>query len=388
MGSATGGANTGPARASDPASTGDGAACSRRGMLPALVAGLVGALVGGGLVAVVGWATEWGNSGSESSGCAVDTVARRALPSVVTVEVHTPQASGNGSGVVYDVPGGDGADRRVIVTNEHVVSAPTAQGRAGNAPAPTVQVIYSDGHTSQAQVLGADALTDLAVLEVSDPSTEAPAIEVGDSGDLDVGQQVVALGSPLGLTETVTSGIVSATGRYVRVPSAGGGAAHLVGAIQTDAAINPGNSGGALVDCRARLVGINTAGASPEGSGGSSGLGFAIPTVLAVPLVSELAENGRVAHPTLGMRVQPIPPGAVQPGSQGRLFVQAVAAGGPADQAGVQPGDILVSVDGERLQTPDDLVRIELELDAGDDVDVTLDRGGQPVELTLTAAAS
>ncbi|MFC7493867.1 MULTISPECIES: S1C family serine protease [unclassified Nocardioides] len=342
-------------------------------LLSGLVGGVVGGLVGGGLVALAGWAADWGSDPASAAVCAVDDVAVRALPSVVTIAAKTPEGGGTGSGVVYDLDG-----ETVIITNEHVVAPGATQPTA-------VAITYTDGHSTPATILGADALTDLAVLAPEESSEAAEPIRVGDSGALDVGNPVVALGSPLGLTSTVTSGIVSATGRYVRVPGAGGGSAHLVGAIQTDAAINPGNSGGALVDCDARLVGINTAGASPAGEVGSSGLGFAIPTVLALPLVDELAENGRVAHPTLGLRVQAIPPDLAAPG---RLFVQGVDADGPADRAGVQPGDVLVEIDGRQLQSPEDLVRTELELAAGDDVEVVLSRGGEEITLTLTAESS
>ena len=201
-----------------------------------------------------------------------------------------------------------------------------------------------------------------------------------------MGNPVVALGAPLGLTSTVTSGIVSATGRYVRVPTEAG-AAHLLGAIQTDAAINPGNSGGALVDCSAQLVGINTAGAAPAGESGSSGLGFAIPIGVAEPLVAQLAENGRVAHTTLGMQVQALP-AAMQESAGGPVIVQAVTGGGPADKAGVQRGDVLVDVDGQQVRNSDDLVRIELGLTAGEKVPVTVSRNGSQRSVTLEAAVS
>lgn len=358
-----------------------------RRLLAGAAIAAVGGLVGGALVALVGWAAGWGDDPAGRGRCDVEDVAARALPSVVTVNVRSAQGSGNGSGIVYDLehelPGGG---RTVIVTNEHVVAPPTPAPPGGPPPPVAVEITYTDGHSTPASIRGVDALTDLAVLVPEDPSSAAEPIRVADSGGLRVGAPVVALGSPLGLTSTVTSGVVSATGRYVRVPSATG-AAHIIGAIQTDAAINPGNSGGALVDCRARLVGVNTAGASPAGEIGSSGLGFAIPTVLAGPLVAELAENGRVGHPTLGLRVQAIPASVVEQAG-GRVFVQALLVDGPAAQAGLQPGDILVTAGGRDLQTPDDLVRLELELNPGDEVVVTFLRGGEQREATLTAISS
>jgi putative serine protease PepD len=200
----------------------------------------------------------------------------------------------------------------------------------------------SNGETTDATIVGRDPLTDLAVIKAQDDSN-LPAIPSGQSDSLRVGQPVVALGSPLGLTSTVTAGIVSALDRYVRVPSENGQAAHLVGAIQTDASINPGNSGGALLDCQARLVGINTAGATLGNTGGGSiGLGFAIPVDLASGIADELIADGKVTRPGFGMQVQAIPQELAQAtGRPAGLFVQAVTAGGPAAQAGLRPGDVI-----------------------------------------------
>src|SRR5262245_42623094 len=205
-----------------------------------------------------------------------------------------------------------------------------------------------------------------------------PGVVAHSADELQVGQPVVALGSPLGLTSTVTSGIVSALNRYVRVPAESGQTAHRVGAVQTDASINPGNSGGALVDCHARLVGINTAGAAlPSTPGGSIGLGFAIPVDFARGIADELIASGKVTRPGFGLQVQPI---------SGGLFVQAVTAGGPADKAGLRPGDVIVEVDGEPAESIDPLVVKTLEMQPGDTVDLTYERGGRhTTTLTLSA---
>jgi putative serine protease PepD len=351
-----------------------------------LLGALAGGLVGGAVVALLGWWTGWATRTEATSGtrCPVDHVAAEALPSVVTIAVQGPAGGGTGSGVVYQLPSGDS----VIVTNAHVVVPPSGSGPSsadGSGSSP-LRVEYADGHVSTAHVVGTDTVTDLAVVEAAEPDPAATPIRVGDSAQLRVGVPVVALGAPLGLSSTVTSGIVSATGRYVRVPTETG-AAHLVGAIQTDAAINPGNSGGALVDYAAHLVGINTAGATPSGETGSSGLGFAIPTSLARPLVAQLAEHGRVAHPTLGMRVQAVP-ASMRSSAGGSVVVQAVTAGGPANQAGVRPGDALLTVAGHRMGHPDDLVRVELELTVGEGVPVEIRRAGRQLSVTLQAAAS
>jgi putative serine protease PepD len=352
------------------------------GPLPTLLlAGLVGGLIGGAIVGLVGrWTGWWTPPETASAACAVDRVAAEALPSVVTIGVLGPGGSGSGSGVVYRLP----SDEAVIITNAHVVAPPGSGSADGGAT--TIRLEYADGHSDAGRILGMDQVTDLAVVTAATPYPAAPPIAVGDSGSLRVGNPVVALGAPLGLTSTVTSGIVSATGRYVRVPTEAG-AAHLLGAIQTDAAINPGNSGGALVNCSAQLVGINTAGAAPAGETGSSGLGFAIPMGVAEPLVAQLAENGRVAHTTLGLQVIAVPP-AMQASAGGPVIVQAVTSGGPADKAGVKRGDVLIDVAGQQVRNSDDLVRVELGLTAGEKVPVTVSRNGREQTLTLEPVAS
>jgi putative serine protease PepD len=295
-----------------------------------VVAALIGGVVGGLIVRETSDSDSGSGAaaaGSNAAACPAANVADRALPSVVTVLASGGQQGGSGSGVVLR-PGG------YILTNNHVISVAANGG--------TLSVVRSNGDSTDASIVGRDPLTDLAVLKAKDTSN-LPVIQQGESGALQVGQPVVALGSPLGLTSTVTTGIVSALNRYVRVPAENGQTAHLVGAIQTDASINPGNSGGALVDCDARLVGINTAGAAlPNTPGGSIGLGFAIPVDFAKGIASELISDGRVTNrPGFGMQVQPI---------SGGLFVQAVASGGPADEAGLRPGDVIVEINGQPAQ--------------------------------------
>jgi putative serine protease PepD len=336
-----------------------------------LAAALAAGAVGGAAVALV-WRVSTGPATAtvtQGPGCAVDQVAERALPSVVTINV----AGGVGSGVVVRIAGST-----YIVTNEHVISPASPSGK--------ITVTYTDGRSTTGTLVGEDVLTDLAVVRPAEPSRYATPIPVADSDGLRVGQPVVALGSPLGLTSTVTSGIVSATDRYVHVPGQGATGAHLIGAIQTDAAINPGNSGGALVDCAGNLVGINTAGASPSGDPGSSGLGFAIPTALAEPLAAELVEHGSVAHPTLGLQVQEIAEGvAAQAGVPAGLFVQAVQPGGPAAKAGLKAGDIVLEIATKPVRTPADLARVELKMQAGQSAQVTFERAGARSTVAVTA---
>jgi putative serine protease PepD len=218
-----------------------------------------------------------------------------------------------------------------------------------------------------------------------------PTIEIGRSEPLRVGQPVVAHGAPLGLTGTVTSGIVSALGRDVPVP-ADDGTAILAGAIQTDAAINPGNSGGALVDCAGRLVGINTAiatvpNANGEPGGGSVGIGFAIPVDLATRVADELISHGSFNPPYVGATVTPIPPSVAERfGVADGLFVQTVTPAGPADRAGLRAGDVITAVDGKQTSGPDSLFLVTLTKHAGDQVTIDYVRDGRAAQTQLTLA--
>jgi putative serine protease PepD len=342
-----------------------------------LLAAIVGGVVGGVIVRET-WGSRNGSPAAvtgPSSGavCQAADVADEALPSVVTVLAGSGETGGTGSGVVIRSGG-------YVLTNDHVVS-PAAGGG-------TVSILRSDGETTVATIVGRDPLTDLAVLKARDASG-LPPISLGKSESLQVGQPVVALGSPLGLTSTVTTGIVSALDRYVRVPSASGQAAHLVGAIQTDASINPGNSGGALVDCQARLVGINTAGATvPNSGGGSIGLGFAIPIDLAAKIADELIAKGTVSRPSFGMQLQTIPSELAQAtGGSAGLFVESVTAGGPAERAGLRPGDVIVEVDGEPARSVDALILRTITMKPGDIVHLRYEREGvsHTTDLELSA---
>jgi putative serine protease PepD len=203
---------------------------------------------------------------------------------------------------------------------------------------------------------------------------------------------VVALGAPLGLSSTVTSGIVSALGRTVHVPGEASQTALLIDAVQTDAAINPGNSGGALVDCSGDLIGVPTAGAgipSPSGapSGGSIGLGFAIPVNLAIKVADEIIATGTVTHAFIGIQAEPLSASATgESGTQG-LRVAAVVPGGPAASAGLQAGDIITSIDGEAATSTDELMAVTLTKRAGDQVKIGYLRSGSKGTVTITLTA-
>jgi putative serine protease PepD len=358
----------------------------RRGrrFVPALAGFALAAVVGGvvgGLIVRATWGSENGNAANEApvqsngaaAACSATKIADEALPSVVTVRASNGREGGTGSGVVVRSGG-------YVLTNDHVIDVAAGGG--------AISILRSDGDTTDATIVGRDPITDLAVIKAKDASG-LPAIPLGSSGALQVGEPVVALGSPLGLASTVTAGIVSALNRYVRVPSGSGQAAHLVGAIQTDASINPGNSGGALVDCSARLVGINTAGAAvPNSSRGSIGLGFAIPVDLADGVADKLIANGKVTRPGFGMQVQEIPEDVARAtGGSAGLFVAAVTSGGPADKAGLRPGDVIVDVDGEPARSVDPLVVKTLTMSAGDTIRLTYERLGSTHSTVLTLTA-
>jgi putative serine protease PepD len=323
-------------------------------LLASVLALVVGGVIGGVIVAAVRDKPD-----ITSVGCVTTTVARQGLPSVVTIQVSAGNASGSGSGVVIRPDG-------YIVTNNHVISIAANGG--------SITVLLSDGEGLPARLTGRDVLTDLAVLKV-DRATQLPAMAWGTSSLLRVGQPVVALGAPLGLSSTVTSGIVSALDRSVNVPADNGRTALLVAAIQTDAAINPGNSGGALVDCAGKLVGIPTAGATvpnPQGgtSAGNIGIGFAIPSDSARTLSDELIANGAVTHASFGLAVASIS----QPAAG--LLVLAPSPGGPSDAAGIRAGDIITAVNGQRVQGAEQLQALTLTRRPGDVVDVTFQRAG------------
>ncbi len=337
-----------------------------------LVVGCALVLIGGGMVA--GAFAVAALSAGRSGSCDAARVADQVLPSVVTIAVVGQRGTSNGSGEII-------TDDGYILTNNHVV--------ADAASGAKLTVRFSDGHELPATLTGRDPKTDLAVIKVTDDEP-LPVIATGDSGSLVVGQPVVALGAPLGLSSTVTAGIVSALGRTVPVPSDDDRNAVLAGAIQTDASINPGNSGGALVDCSGRLIGINTAIATVPGSGGqastgSVGIGFAVPESLALPIADELIAHGEVSHPTAGLTVVPIPPSAAAAfGVTDGLFVQSIVSGGPAQQAGIRVGDVITSVNGHAATNIDVLTAIQVTSSAGDEVKVEYLRDGTSHTTTLT----
>ena len=337
------------------------------------------ALVVGGVVGGCTNSATSSPSGSTSgssqtvSACAVTAVADKVIPSVVTIAASGSGGSGSGSGEVIRSDG-------YILTNNHVISIAANGG--------SVQVLFADGQTAPATITGRDPQTDLAVLKVQ-VAHELKVIALGSSPSVKVGEPVVAIGAPLGLSGTVTSGIVSALDRTVEVPGEADTSALLVSALQTDAAINPGNSGGALVNCASQLIGVPTAGATvPNSGGGSIGLGFAIPVDLAKAIADEIIATGRVTHAFFGLATVPIPPAAAaQAGVPEGLYVQAVTPGGPAAMAGLRAEDIITTIDGQPATSNIQLQELTLTKKPGDTVSIGYSRGGQSATATVTLGA-
>ncbi len=320
---------------------------------------------------------------------AISDVAERVLPAVVSVttkvQVEIPpmfrsfdpffdmgpegrQRTGEGSGVIVDAAEG------LVLTNNHVV--------AGSSE---IVVTLYDGTDIDAEIVGTDPATDVAVLRLT-PDGRMPdlsAIELGDSGSVRLGEVVLAVGNPFGMEGTVTMGIVSAKGRS---QSTRGDGARYTDYIQTDAAINPGNSGGALVNMRGELIGIPTMIMSR--SGGSSGIGFSIPTSIAVPVMDALVRNGTVTRGYLGIAMQPLkdPELAEQLGAKGRkgVIVADVVEDSPAAKGGLKPGDVIVGIDDERM---DSLSRVSSSIalrPPGTKVAVDVIRDGKERSLKVT----
>ncbi|SOE01413.1 S1C family serine protease [Blastococcus haudaquaticus] len=297
----------------------------------------------------------------------VSQIAEDVMPAVVSIEVRVGQAGATGSGVVIDGENG------YIVTNNHVVSG------ADDVEGAEIRAVFFDGSGSSARIVGRDPASDIAVLKVEKPGLVTAAL--GRSEDVVVGDPVVAIGSPLGLAGTVTSGIVSALERPVRLAGEGSDTNAVISAVQTDAPINPGNSGGALVDATGSLVGINTAIAST--GGGSIGLGFAIPVDTVRDVAEQLISTGSAVHAALGVNTR-----SVTDGTRDGALVLNVEPGSAAAAAGIREEDIVIAVEGEPVGSSEELVVAVDAFDPGDTVTVEVVRGGgsTEVEATLDAA--
>jgi S1-C subfamily serine protease len=314
----------------------------------------------------------------------VSAAAAVALPTVVNIDVSgkpveegdemLPEGhpgvprSGNGSGVAFMRTEDAGT---YIITNAHVID-----------DASSIIVTTTDGERHRGEIIGSDIDTDVGVVKVD---ADLPLVDIGDSEDLQVGQLVVAIGSPYGLSHSVSSGVVSALGRaIIEEFEAPQGTYPLVDAIQTDAAINPGNSGGALVDREGLLVGINSAIYSD--SGASAGIGFAIPVNTAVDVAEQLITDGTVDHPFLGVVGRTVNPNlAEQEGldvDEGAWVLEVTEGTGAAD-ADIQPDDIIVGLDDETVRSMDDLILFVRRTSVGDEVTLTLWRDGEELEVVM-----
>jgi putative serine protease PepD len=325
----------------------------------------------------------------------VEQVAAAVLPSVVSVLSSSSSAEGEGSGVILSADG-------LILTNNHVIDG-----------ASTLQVQFNDGTTATAKVVGADSTDDLAVIKADGVSGLTPAA-IGSSAGLQVGQDVVAVGSPLGLSATVTSGIVSALNRPVatsdaqqqtpeqqlqqlpgrgqsQTPSQAAVQATVINAIQTDAAINPGNSGGPLVDMSGKVIGINSAIASlsdgTSGEAGSIGVGFAIPIDQAKRISDEIIATGKASHAVLGASVGDAsadPNSLLTTGAK----ISAVTAGGAAEAAGLKVGDIITAVGDQKVESADALIAAVRSSTPNTAVTITYTRDGDAGSASVTLGSS
>ena len=369
-------ATTAPPRSSSASGSGRLAVLGVAVAATALVAGTVGGALGftaarliapansAATVVTPGGAADPGtaNPPSAPANGSIAAVAAALQPSVVQLNVSGSDGGGTGSGFVIREDG-------YILTNSHV----TAGGSE-------IEISFADGTTAQAELIGDSPGYDLAVVKVD--RTDLPAVTLGSSAALKVGDTAIAIGSPLGLQGTVTSGIVSALDRPV---TAGGqGETAFINAIQTDAAINPGNSGGPLVDGNGAVIGVNSAiatlGGALGGQAGSIGLGFAIPIDTAARIASEIIATGTSSTPIIGVNLDLDYSG---PGAR----VSGVTAGGPAQEAGIREGDVITELNGALVVDGTDLIVDIRSLAPGDTVTLTVERDGatRTVDVTLVA---
>ena len=347
----------------------------------AVLLGVAGGVIGAGLLTgvlmgtgVIGKSSTTFSTGanqsitinpSDEDTSTATAVAAKALPSVVTVNVETSDGSGLGSGVIFDTDGD-------IITNNHVIE---------DAESITVTI---DGKSYDAELVGTDASSDIAVVKVDLQGASVTPMEVGDSSELQVGDWVMSVGSPFGLEQSVSQGIVSALTRNELLEGSSGNTLYT-NLIQVDAAINPGNSGGALVDDEGKLVGICTLYSSSTES--FAGIGFAIPGNYAVQVAQKLIAGETVTHAHIGLSMQTV---NAQNAKVNKLsvtqgaYVADVTEGGPADEAGIQKGDIIIAIDDTQIGSADAAILAVRSHNIGDTVKVTVMRGNDQKEFDVT----
>jgi putative serine protease PepD len=356
----------------------------RRGVTTLVAVALAAGLIGGGAGAVVTQQLDGSSpaadtalsapiTGGKTSPTAVEQVAARLLPSVVSIVERAPDGSGGeGTGVILSSDG-------LILTNNHVVAEAATGG--------TLSVTLNDGTATSATIVGRDPVTDLAVIRAKGVSGLRPA-QLGSSAALRAGETVVAIGSPLGLQGTVTSGIVSALNRPVRTGDASSPdpTSTVIDAVQTDAAINPGNSGGPLVNLSGQVVGINSAIASlgsGSGQSGSIGVGFSIPIDQARWIAKQLTDSGQATHAQLGVSVRDAQGSGSTAASAG-AYLAVVTTGGSAQSAGLRAGDVVTKVGDRRVDGADALIAAIRSHRPGQKVPISYVRGGTTHTVTVT----
>jgi len=335
----------------------------------ALIAGGVGAVVVRSTTTNIGANLVETNNKVERAPDSIAALAARVIPAVVSISVKGSSSSGTGSGFFLDSNG-------YILTNNHVVEAAATRG--------TITVELSNGKKYGAKLMGRDNSYDLAVLKID--VTSAPTLQLGNSDLVQVGDSVIAIGSPLGLSGTVTSGIISSKNRAVTTGN-GSGESSFINALQTDAAINPGNSGGPLVDSTGAVIGVNSAIATLGSSSqtGSIGLGFAIPINQAKKTAEQLIKTGFATYPIMGISVDTRFTGT------GALISSdgaGITPAGPADKAGLKAGDIITMLDGIEINNSDELIVAIRSKSVGDKVKVKYTRNNISREATVTLDAS
>ena len=335
----------------------------------ALIAGAIGASIGRTTTQNIGANLVQTENVVERAPGSIAALAARLIPAVVSIAVSGGGNSGTGSGFFLDSDG-------FILTNNHVVESAANGGR--------ITVETSDGKKYPATLVGRDSSYDLAVLKINVQA--APTLQLGNSDQVMVGDSVIAIGSPLGLSGTVTAGIISSKNRAVTTGN-GFGESSFINALQTDAAINPGNSGGPLVDSTGAVIGVNSAIATlgVSSQAGSIGLGFAIPINQAKKTAEQLINTGSATYPIMGISVD------TQFTGVGALISKestGITPGGPADKAGLRKGDLIVALDGSDIENSDELIVAIRSKNIGDKVKVKYKRNNITREVDVVLAAS